>query len=168
MTHLNASMSFAQASLARLYQIAGVPFLFIPVTNAAYVGLSASSTNEATALLNVLRNLGGSIGISTIQTLIAHRQQFYQSRYAELLNPLNPNYQSGLAGVRHALMAQGQSASSAAQLAPGEIYRALQQQVAMLSFLDCFYALTLCIACIVPIALLLKGGGPERPSGAGA
>ncbi len=168
MTQLNTSMSFAQAALARLYQIAGVPFLFIPVTNAAYVGLPQRSTNEATAILNVLRNLGGSIGISAIQTLIAHRQQFYQSRYTETLNPLNPAYQLGMGQIIQALVAQGRSAEQAARIAPGALYRTLQQQATMLSFLDVFFALAIGIGCIVPLALLLKSSRPgKRAAGAG-
>ena len=168
MTHLDTSMSFAQASLARLFQIAGVPFLFIPVTNTAYVGLSGKSTNQATAILNVLRNLGGSIGISLIQTLIADRQQFYQSRYTETLNPLNPNYQHGIQQIIHVLIGQGRSAVEAASMAPAEIYRVLQQQCTMLSFLDVFHVLAIAMACILPFVLLLKSSTPgQRPSGAG-
>jgi MFS transporter, DHA2 family, multidrug resistance protein len=168
MTHLNTQISFEQASLARLYQIAGLPFLFIPVTNAAYVGLPASCTNDATAILNVLRNLGGSIGISIIQTLIAHRQQFYQSRYTELLQPLNANFQLGIDQITHALIAQGQSMADAARMAPGVVYQTLQQQVTMLSFLDCFYGLAIAVACMLPFALMLKGSQQHAAPAAAA
>ena len=170
MSHLNAQISFAQVAWARLYQVIGIPFMFIPLTNAAYVDLPSAKTGEATAMMNVTRNLGGSIGISFVQTLLAHREQFYQSRFAETLNRLNPNYVHGFARLGHVFIGLGHSASQASSLGLAEIYRAAQYQAAVRSFLDCFWVLMLVGVAVLPTLVLIKSspGVAWRPSrGAG-
>src|SRR3546814_17662868 len=75
MAHLKADISFADAAIARLYQSVGLPFLFVPINAIAYVGLAQTKTAQASSLLNVFRNLGGTFGISVSQTLLAGYQQ---------------------------------------------------------------------------------------------
>ena len=75
MTHLNAEITFQQAARARLISAAGLPFLFVPINAVAYIGLRQNQTAQASSLLNVFRNLGGTLGIATAQTLLAHQMQ---------------------------------------------------------------------------------------------
>jgi MFS transporter, DHA2 family, multidrug resistance protein len=63
-TSLAPDADFNFLSWARAYQTIGLPFLFIPITSASYVGLPPGKTSEASSLINVARNQGGSIGIS--------------------------------------------------------------------------------------------------------
>ena len=63
-TTLTPDASFDYFAWVRLYQTVGLPFLFIPINTVAYDGLPPDKTNQASALMNVARNLGGSIGIS--------------------------------------------------------------------------------------------------------
>ncbi|HTX25368.1 MAG TPA: DHA2 family efflux MFS transporter permease subunit [Steroidobacteraceae bacterium] len=156
MTHLNAQISFAEAAWARLWQVIGIPFMFIPLTDAAYVGLPQARTGQATAMMNVMRNLGGSIGISFVQTLLADREQFWQSRFTETLNPLNPNYTRGVDQLRQTFIALGQSATHAGSLATGELYAMLQRQASMRAFLDCFWVLALIGVAVFPSLFFLK------------
>ena len=156
MNHLNAQISFAQAAWARLWQVIGIPFMFIPLTDAAYVDLPAAKTGQATAMMNVMRNLGGSIGISMVQTLLERREQFYQSRFVETLNPLNPNYVRGIDQIQHTLVGLGQSAAQATSLASGQLYAMLQRQASMLGFLDCFWVLMIVGIAVFPSIFLLK------------
>jgi MFS transporter, DHA2 family, multidrug resistance protein len=161
MTQLNAQISFAQAAWARLWQVIGIPFMFIPLTDAAYVDLPREGTGQATAMMNVMRNLGGSIGISFVQTLLADREQFYQSRFTETLNPLNPNYTHGIAQLQQMFIGLGESVTRAGGLATGQLYAMLQRQVSMLSFLDCFWMLMLIGVAVFPSLLLLKSSPRE-------
>lgn len=159
MSHLNAGISFGVASRARFYQSLALPFLFVPVTAAAYVGLKASQTSQASALLNVARNLGGTLGISTAQTMLEQRGQFHQARLVEQLNPLNPTYNSWLSSA-----GQGLNTGAADNQAPlALLYSQMQQQARMLSFLDVFHTLAVFVLFVTPLVLLLrkpKGGAP--------
>lgn len=166
MSTLDTQISFENAAMARLIQSVGLPFLFIPITSAAYVGLRPRENNQASALLNVSRNLGGTFGISLVQTLLAQRSQVHQSQYAESLNPLNPNYASGLEHMTHVLMNQGLSQAEAAKAALAQLYRTLGQQAAMLSYIDVFHVLMLVVFAALPLVLLMQK--PNKRAGAAA
>ena len=158
---LNNQISFRDAAFARLYQAIALPFLFVPVNIAAYVGLRPDQTNQASALLNVSRNLGGSFGIAWAQTLLSRRQQFHQSRLVEGLSPLNPDYVQTLHQMR-GLVSGGLDAPAGAVAL---LYQQVQQQAAMLAFLDVFRAFAIFVAIVAPLALLLKGGKPAAGAG---
>jgi DHA2 family multidrug resistance protein len=164
MSHLDTAMDFDSASRARLYSAVGLPFMFVTVTAIAYVGLKPGQNNQASGLMNVARNLGGTFGISLVQTLLAQREQFHQSRLTETLNNFNPVYTQAITRTAHTLQAHGQPASTASAQAVGEVYQQLIKQAAMLSFVDAFHVLTVVIVVLTPTIFLLKG----RPAGAPA
>jgi MFS transporter, DHA2 family, multidrug resistance protein len=58
----------------------GLPLLFLSVKNASYDGIPPDKTDRASALINAARNIGGSIGVSLAANVLAHREQFHQSR----------------------------------------------------------------------------------------
>jgi DHA2 family multidrug resistance protein len=164
MTGFNTDISFNVAATARMYQAIGLPFLFVPITNVAYVGLKADESTQASALMNVARNLGGSIGISVVQTLLLRHQQFHQSRYVETLNPLNPNYVERLNHIANSLTAGGLAPAQAHQGAIAQLYSQLTQQAIMLSYLDIFKLLTFAVFCSMPLILLMKKPDGRKPA----
>jgi DHA2 family multidrug resistance protein len=161
---LDTQMAFDDAATARLIQSIGLPFLFIPITAMAYVGLDPRFNNQASALLNAARNLGGTFGISLVQTLLARESQIHQARYAETLNPLNPNYEKAIDRAVHALMGQGMSQVDAARGAVAQIYRMLGRQASMLAYIDVFHTLMFMVFASLPLVLLMhrpkKAAGP--------
>ncbi|MGC1447972.1 MAG: EmrB/QacA family drug resistance transporter, partial [Xanthobacteraceae bacterium] len=97
----------------RVYQMVGLPFLFIPINSVAYDGLPPDKTNQASALMNIARNLGGSIGISVANVVLAQRTQFHQARLVENTIPSSPAYQSTLSQITKYFIAHGASAADA-------------------------------------------------------
>ena len=166
MSHLDTQMSFASAAFARMFQSVGLPFLFVPITAIAYVGLAPHESNQASALMNVARNLGGTIGISTTQTLLAQRSQFHQARLVETLSPLNPNFASGLTGAAGSLAPQTSSPSDANLQATATLYRMLGRQAQMLSYVEIFHILAIAVAAAIPLLLLMKGAKAGGGGGA--
>ena len=169
MSTLNTQISFTDAAMARMWQSVGIPFLFIPITTVAYVGLKPEQNNQASALMNVARNLGGTIGIAGIQALLAQRQQFHQARYVEQLNPLNPNYNDAVQSLANTLTSQGVPPEQSTTAAIAEIYRQLVQQTMMLSYIEAFHAMMIIIFASLPLVLLLrrpqKGGAAQMEVG---
>src|SRR6185437_6648854 len=108
------------------------------------------------AMLSIFRNLGGTFGISLVQTFLAQRQQFHQARLVETLNPLNPTYAHTIARTTQVLQAQGVPAGAARRAAVGQIYGAVTQQAAVLSYVEVFWVLAMFIACVAPLVLFLK------------
>jgi DHA2 family multidrug resistance protein len=165
MSHLDTQMSFDSAALARMFQSLGLPFLFVPISIMAYIGLRPSESNQASALMNVARNLGGTIGISSAQTMLAQRQQWHQARMVETLSPLNPNYSGGVAQLTHTLVARGQPRVQAGQEAVAMFYGAARQQAQMLSYVDVFHTLMLVVFAAIPLLLVMRGSNGRSSQG---
>ena len=156
----NTQISFENASIARLISAAGLPFLFIPINTAAYIGLKPDQTSQASALLNVARNIGGSLGIGFSQALLLNRNQYHQDRLVETANPLNPSYVEGINQLHQQL------GPDAGPLAPlGALYREITLQAQMLSYLDVFYALMIMVLIITPFGLFLRQGTSKDRQG---
>ena len=136
LTGLNGDITFSYAAWARIYVAIGLPFLFFPVTTACYFGLSELQTNQAAGLINVARNLGGSIGVSAVQAILQQRQQFHQSRLVEHTIPSDIHYQDALHHATEALLSSGASVADAAQRANGLIAQTILKQATLLSYID--------------------------------
>jgi DHA2 family multidrug resistance protein len=166
MSMLSTQMSFDNAAIARMIQSLGLPFLFVPLTKAAYVGVKPEENNQASALMNVSRNMGGTIGIALVQAMLAQRSQIHQAQYVETLNPLNPNYVSRLHGMSQSLIAHGMSQIDATHAAIALLYRSLQQQASMLSYVDVFHTLMWIMFAVLPLVFFMqkpdKSDGPVK------
>ena len=163
MTHLSAEITFFQAAQARLISAAGLPFLFVPINAVAYIGLRQNQTAQASSLLNVFRNLGGTLGISTAQTLLANQLQIHQSRLVESAQPLNPNYNDWLSQAQGAVA----STSDSAGTAMGLLYQTVQRQASMQAFISVYWALMWIVIVVTPLVFLMKSGkGGQAPAGA--
>jgi DHA2 family multidrug resistance protein len=78
MTNPNLGIDYRTAALWRIYQAAGIAFLFVPINTISYTGMPPQASNQISGLVNLMRNMGGSIGISAATTLIARHQQIHQ------------------------------------------------------------------------------------------
>jgi DHA2 family multidrug resistance protein len=165
LTGLTGDITYGYAALSRVILGVGLPFLFLPVTTASYDGVPPDKTNQASALINVARNVGGSMGVALSQTMLAQRQQFHQSRLVEHAAPSDVGYQQTIDAVTRYFQAHGSSASDAAGQAVAWVGQTLQHQVALLAYIDVFWTLALLGLLMVPVALSLKSidlGAPPR------
>jgi DHA2 family multidrug resistance protein len=156
LTGLNGDISYGYAAMSRIYLAFGLPLLFLPITTASYDGVPPDKTNQASALINVARNVGGSMGVALAQTELAQRQQFHQSRLVEHVVPSDLGYQQTIDAVTRFFQAQGSNASDAAAQATAWVGQTLQQQVDLLAYVDVFWLLAMVGVIMVPIALSLK------------
>jgi len=131
-------------------------FLFLPVTTASYEGVPREETNQVSALINVARNLGGSMGVALARTIMAQRQQFHQSRLIEHIAPSDIGYQQTVDIMTRFFQAQGSNASDAASQAVAWVGQTLQHQIDLLAYIDVFRSLAIIGAVMIPIALTLK------------
>jgi DHA2 family multidrug resistance protein len=156
LTGLNTDITYSYAAWSRIFLAMGLPFLFLPVTTASYDGLPPDKTNQGSALINVARNLGGSMGVALAQSVLAQRQQFHQSRLVEHVTPSDIGYQQSIDAVTRYFQSQGSNASEAASQALAWVGQTLQRQVDFLAYIDVFWTLAIIGALMVPLALILK------------
>ena len=149
--------------LYRCVQAGALGFLFVPVNTAMYAYIPPGKNNNASALVNLARNIGGSVGISLITTFLQRRQQFHQSRLVGRLTPFNQQSRHWLASVSHWMGSHGAGPAGMKQ-AYALMNQLVQQQAGMLAYIDCFYVLAIAFACMIPFVFLMKpsriGKGP--------
>ncbi|SFO88762.1 MFS transporter, DHA2 family, multidrug resistance protein [Mesorhizobium sp. NFR06] len=156
MTSLTPDASFSFFAYARIFMMIGLPFLFIPISTAAYVGLAPQKTDQASALINVARNIGGSIGVSLSNTVIAQNAQLHQSVLVGHTAQSSEAYQQTLRQVTDHFVAEGSPLVEARQQAVGWIGQEIGRQASLLAYVDVFFNCAVATAILVPLALLLR------------
>ena len=159
----NLSLDFKHAVLGRVLQSFGLAFLFIPINVSAFANVPREKTNMGTGIINLARNIGASVGIATVTTLLERRTQLHQVRLMDHVNNMNPALKTKLAGFAAASISGGSSGPGGAAQAHGMLFNMIERQATMLAFLDNFKLLGVIFFGIIPIFFLLKrpkmGGG---------
>jgi MFS transporter, DHA2 family, multidrug resistance protein len=132
---------------------------------ASYDGIPPSMTDQASALINAARNTGGSIGVSIVSNVLAHREQFHQNRLVEQVIPSSTNYQDTMQQITNFFVGHGSPLGQAHDQAIQWIGQQVQAQASFLAYMDAFWVLMLISLSAVPLALALrqvKLGGPVQ------
>ena len=158
--HLDLQISFWSASFLRITQVAGLPFLFVPINLAAYVGMPLEKSNSVAGLMNFMRNMGSSVGTSLVTTLIARRSQFHQLRLVEHARIDNPNFANAAQGLTQHFVNAGMGRHEASVTAYASMYRSLQAQAASLAYVDTFMVLCAVSAIMFFLAFFLEKNEP--------
>jgi DHA2 family multidrug resistance protein len=136
--------------------------LFVPLATLTMSPVPKAETGYATSLFNTMRNVGSSMGISFVTTMMARREQFHQQVLASHFTPSNTPGQQALAQFAPFLAHQGFDHVTAVQKAGGLLYRMLQQQAALLSYADAFFLMGILILLNIPVVLLMRGAEHNR------
>ncbi len=154
--NLYGELDFWFFAWSRIYIGVGLPLIFVPILTASYEGVPPDKIGQVSALINVARNVGGSIGVSLAQNVLAHRQQFHQGRLIEHVIPASAQYRETLRLATEYFAAHGSSVAQAERQAFAWIGRQVQTQAAFLAYIDVFWTLMLVAAAAVPLALILR------------
>jgi MFS transporter, DHA2 family, multidrug resistance protein len=158
---------YTHYALARAYQGLGYGFFFVPVNVLAYSQLRPEQNNRASSLTNLFRNWGGSIGIAFMTTIAERRQQFHQTNLGSALSASSQQLNSRLTELTNYLASRGFSGPDASAAANGYLYQQLQNQVRLLSFMDCFRVIAWLTFGSAALLLLVQRFKPaEKPGGA--
>ena len=157
------NIDYGHAVRARMLQSFGLAFLFIPINVAAFAYVPKEKTNMGTGIINLARNIGASVGIATVTTMLQRRGQAHQARLVDHVNTWNPALTQITNGNTARLISYGSSASHASLQAKGIVYNLVQGQSAMLAFVDNFKMLGLVFFAVIPILLLMRK--PRVPAG---
>jgi DHA2 family multidrug resistance protein len=163
MAQFNLQTDFNTIFWPRVVLGIGMGFLFIPLTTMTMSSIKKEEMGNATAIFNLLRNLGGSFGVAFITTMLARRAQFHQAHLVEHLTPFDRNFQIALPNISQILQGRWFIPSLSDQGSLGLIYGEVIRQASMLSFNDAFYLLSTMMILILPLVLLMKKGEAHGP-----
>ena len=156
MTNFDLGIDFRTAATARVFQAIGLAFLFVPINTAAYSALPREKNNAASGLMNLARNIGGSVGISFVTTMLDRRSQFHQERLMSHLTAGNAQLQATLRGLANTFEMHGISKVDAMQRAYAMIQANVGREATMLSYIDNFHVLAYIIMAMIPLVFFMK------------
>lgn len=156
LTRIYQDVGFWFFASSRILLGIGLPLLFLSITSASYNGIPPGKTDQASAMINAARNVGGSIGVSLASNVLAHREQFHQSRLVEHVIPSSHQFQDTLQQLTNAFVAQGSSVVQAHGQAIAWIGKTLQTQTALLAYTDVFWVLMWVSLAAIPLALTMR------------
>jgi DHA2 family multidrug resistance protein len=147
----------------RIVQGLGLALFFVPLTTLAMSDIPRAKMGNATGLFNLVRNLGGAVGVSLTSTLLARGTERYQLRIAERLDLRAPSLGATTDQLGQLLATRGLPASASRAGALHLLYRQVERDAMMLSFNHAFFVCFLSILCVPPLLLFLRPR--SRPTG---
>jgi len=162
----NTGLSFRSASYLRVVQVAGLGFLFVPISLVAYVGMPPEKSNNVAGLLNFSRNIGSSIGTSMVTTLIARRAQVHQTYLANHVTPAGLNFPQAVDALARRLNVAGLESNLAHSQAYARLYRQTIAQATTLAYIDVFMILGVTSFIMFFLSFALKKNEPGGGGGA--
>jgi len=129
-------------------------FIFVPMTTMTLGRLRKEEIGNATGIYNLMRNIGGSIGIACVTTFLVRGSQIHQRYLVANVTPGNPKVIALLKGLERKFYLGGVDASTAYHKALGELYGMVQQQAALLAYVDNFRLLGFLSLVCIPLALM--------------
>jgi DHA2 family multidrug resistance protein len=165
-THFTLTMTFGFASWLRILQMFAIPFAFIAITTAAYVGLPKEASNQVSGIINFVRNVGGSIFIAITGAIVTNRSLFHQARLQESMQPGNPAYVNQVNALTSYFGGTG-NGPGPGFMARAAIYQQLNQQAAAEAYQDIYRLLSWMAMGMVVCAFILSKNKPGQSAAAG-
>ena len=163
LSQLNLQAGYWDIFWPQLIQGAGMSLLFVPLTTVAMDAIPRERMGNATSLFNLMRNLGGSIGIAMTGTMLSRRQQATGSLLGSNVTIFDPASQTLFAQTRAAFMAAGADMVTATNRTYAAMAGMVQRQAAMVSFVGLFQLLGIMFLVLLPLVLLMKRPRTSAP-----
>jgi MFS transporter, DHA2 family, multidrug resistance protein len=160
-TNIDLQIDFGTAAGFRVWQSFGLALLFIPINTASYAGIPEEKGGDVSGTINLLRNIGGSVGISLVETMLARRAQFHQDELISHVTRAQQTFRNVSSGLSAQLFHRGLSHPTASHQAYLRIYDSVIAQATVQSYMDVAWIIGVICLVMVPLALLLKKNDPK-------
>jgi MFS transporter, DHA2 family, multidrug resistance protein len=162
----NLQMSFAEASWLRVVQMFPLPFCFISITNAAYVGMPQKESNQVAGLINFVRNIGGSILIAITNAQVTSRAMWHEQHLQQAMQPGSLGYDQHMSALSGLFNGTAGAANSAG-MAAAQIYKQLIAQATTQGYQDVYMELSYASIALVVLSFMLSKNHPGQSGGGG-
>jgi DHA2 family multidrug resistance protein len=163
---LNLNAGYWDIFWPQFVQGACLALLFVPLTTATMDPIPNEEMGNAASMFNLMRNIGGSMGIASVTTYLFRREQFHINRLGAHVNPASPQTRAMVGQLRAAMMGRGADPHLALERAFAGLWGMVQKHAAMAGFVDTFLALALVFLLVLPMLLVLKRPRHHAPGAA--
>jgi DHA2 family multidrug resistance protein len=158
-TGIYLGIDFEHMVWFRVFQVIGLPLVFIPISTLNYVGVPRSKSNQISSLSNFARNIGGAVGVSLLNNYLSRSGQVHTTALMSHAQKSNPFFMRQLNGMTQNFLNAGASKAVASQRALAQFSEQVAQQAGVLSFENAFWIMGALVACLIPLPFIMK-----RPS----
>ncbi len=130
--------------------------LFVPLTTISMGMIPKEQMGNATSIFNLLRNVGGSVGIAIVTTIVERSQQTETSRLVSHISPFDPQAVQRMDALRQWMLSQGSPPGTAAAQGSAAMFGMVQRQAAILSYIHTFRLLAFIFLALIPLILIMK------------
>lgn len=156
MGHFSLDVAFGDIVAARMLQGLGMAFIFVPLSTISYAFIRTADRGAASSLISLARNIGASVGIASMATMIARQSQIHQGLLVAHATPHDPAYAAWMAQLTAAFAAHTSDLAQATAQAQAAIYRMLEAQARTLAFVDVFRMMSVAFLIVVPMMMLMR------------
>jgi DHA2 family multidrug resistance protein len=168
MTGINLNTSFGMAVSWRVVIALGLPFLFIPINTLCFNGIPQEKYNEVSGMSALMRNLGGSVGISFVITLLTRQTQKHLAMLGANTTSGNPPFERMRGALTGAWMhSTGGGAASGMEHAGAQIYGMAQIQARLLAYVDSIWMMVALTAILIPLPFIMRRPKKNAPAPVG-
>lgn len=167
-THISLDMSFNYNAFLRVLQVMPIPFAFIAITNAAYVGLPREASNQVSGIINFVRNVGGSVLIALTGAGVTQRTMVHEANLQNYMNPGSQAYVNHVGSMTNFFTGVTGNAVDARSMAQASIYNQLNQQASVMGYQDIYRVLCWMSLVLIAFGFLLKNNRPGEGAPEGA
>ena len=162
MMHISAEVDFKTVMWMRVFQVVGLPLIFIPISTLNYVGVPRNKFNQVSGISNFMRNIGGAIGVSMLNNFITRQGQVHRTALTAHTNHANPFFERQLNAMTQNFIAMGAGASEASHRAMAQLSAQVDLQANVLGFVNSFWVLGFLVMLLVPLPFIMRRPSPEE------
>ncbi|HWC98973.1 MAG TPA: DHA2 family efflux MFS transporter permease subunit [Candidatus Sulfopaludibacter sp.] len=156
LSRLNLQAGYWDIFWPQFIQGAALALLFVPLTTATMDPIPKEEMGNATSMFNLMRNLGGSVGIATATTYLFRRQQFHTNVLGANVNAYNPQSRMMMNNMQRNMMAHGSDPVTASRQAYTSMWNLVQRQASMSAFVDTFLLMGVVFLLMLPLLFVMR------------
>jgi len=164
---LNLQVGYWDIFWPQFFQGLAMGLIFVPLTTVSMSLISREEMGNATSLFNLMRNLGGSVGIAVIATMLSRNTQSQYNILGTHVSAFDARTRMLLEQMRGAFISGGMDFSTAGRAAYAALSGIVSQQAVMVAFVQLFRILALVFAVVIPLVFIMRKPKPGRPVAAG-
>ncbi|MGA8042365.1 MAG: DHA2 family efflux MFS transporter permease subunit [Terracidiphilus sp.] len=162
MMRITPDIDFAHIVWMRVFQVVGLPLIFIPISTLAYVGMRQQDNNQVSGISNFARNLGGAVGTSFLVAYLTRHRQMSRVALASHLHHGNVFFDRYLSALQQSAILTGSSVADAGQRSLAQLQQIVDAQANVLAYISAFFVLGVMVALLIPLPFLMKRPSPEE------